>query len=140
MSRGEHIKYVAAKTGRIAVNSFHILPRGGGASEGHRRLLASVAEVTALYAALVWADIALRTKANREVLLAAQKIAGIRVARAYRTVSIEALLVLARMVLWDLLASERAERHLRNVNNDDNMARAATMDKWQRQWGNSESQ
>ncbi|XP_022690976.1 uncharacterized protein LOC111261627 [Varroa jacobsoni] len=67
MTGGEHIKYVAAKVGKTAFNNPRILPRVGGASEGRRRLLASVAEATALYAAPVWADMALRTKANRDM-------------------------------------------------------------------------
>lgn len=56
MSAKAHIKYVAAKAGKTALNMFRILPRVGGASEGHRRFLTSVKEARALSAALMWAD------------------------------------------------------------------------------------
>ncbi|XP_022706531.1 uncharacterized protein LOC111270533 [Varroa jacobsoni] len=108
----------------------------GGASEGSRRLLASIAEARALYATSVWAEMALTTKVNRDILLAAQRIVAIRVARAYRTVLTEALLVLAKMVPWDLLAIEGPERRQRDDSTDNIRAREDTMNKWQQQWEN----
>ncbi|HKT22692.1 MAG TPA: reverse transcriptase domain-containing protein, partial [Nitrososphaerales archaeon] len=128
-----HVKYAAGKAQRVAVNLARILPRVGGASELNRRLLASVAESTALYAAPIWADMALRTAQNRGALRSAQRTVAIRVCRAYRTVPTEALLVLAKMLPWDLLAGERSRRFLE----DDlelAMARRATIDLWQEEW------
>lgn len=136
MTGREHIKHAAKKAERAALNLSRILPRMGGDSEGSRRLLASVAEARALYAGSVWAEMVLTTKVNRDILLAAQRIVVIRVARAYITVSIEALLVLAKMVPWDLLTIERAERRQRDDSTDNIRAREDTMNKWQQQWEN----
>lgn len=132
-----HINKVARKAAEVATKIARILPRVGGATNGKRRLLASVGESMAMYAAPVWADMALRYKGNRELLRKAQRPLAIRTCRAYRTVSTEALLVLSRMVPWDLLASERAERHL---NGDDDLAaaKAATQASWKEEWSKAE--
>lgn len=128
-----HVKYVSAKAQRVALSLARILPRVGGASGGNRRLLASVAESTALYAAAVWGDMALRTAKNRSALRSAQRTLAIRVSRGYRTVPTESLLVLGKMLPWDLLAAERSslllDEHL-----NPTMARRATIDAWQEEW------
>ena len=84
------------------------MPRVGGPSEGRRRLLATVAGSTALYAAAIRADMAPQTKTNDKALRAVQRPVAIRLCRAYRRVSYEALVVLARVTPWDLKAQERS--------------------------------
>lgn len=132
LSGKTHIDYVSKKSSLAAHNLAKLMPRTRGPAEDTRRLLASVSESIAMYAAPVWAGAALRTARNRAKLLSAQRITAIRVSRAYSTVATAAVLVLARMIPWDLLAAERVERHDRDVHFEQ--ARAATMNKWQQQW------
>ncbi|OQR67223.1 hypothetical protein BIW11_02238 [Tropilaelaps mercedesae] len=89
-----------------------MLPRPNGPADEARRLLASVCESIALNAAPVWADMALQIAVNRGKYLFAQRAIALRVARAYRTVSIAAVLVFARMIPWDLLAEARTHKAL----------------------------
>lgn len=128
-----HVEYVMEKASKAASSLIRLMPRMKGAPEETRRLLATVAESIALYAAPIWADMALSIAKNRKRLLSTQRTLAIRVARAYRTVSLNASLVLARMMPWDLLAEERAERYL---DGDLNLeaARTATIAKWQTKW------
>ena len=137
LTGNEHIKYIAEKAQKVSRNLARILPRVGGASEGKRRLLASVAESTAMYASPIWAEMALRTAKNRKLLRAAQRIMAIRVCRSYRTVSTDALLIIAKMIPWDLLAGERRAQYLERVatgDADPDETRKATLDEWQREW------
>lgn len=128
-----HTEYAAGKAARCAANLARLMPRVNGPSEETRRLLATVAESVALYASPIWADVALDKAKNRKTLLSAQRTVAIRVARAYRTVATSAVLVLAKMIPWDLLADERAERYL-DGDLDLTTARKATLVKWQQQW------
>lgn len=128
-----HIDYVAEKATKAAHSLARLMPRVGGSSEQVRRLHSSVAESMALYAAPVWADLALRSARNRKRLLAAQRVLALRVARAYRTVATSAVLVLARMLPWDLLARERAAKH-KDGEVSTEAARELTMAQWQAEW------
>jgi hypothetical protein len=134
LTGNEHIKYVCAKVQKVSLNLARIIPRAGGVSEAGRRLLASVGESMALYAAPVWGNRALQGVVNRRCLRSAQRGLAIRVSRAYRTVSTEALLVLAKMLPWDLLASERSMRFLMGGEVNLSEARAATISAWQEEW------
>lgn len=133
MSGNAHIRKVAEKTRRVSQELAPLLPRVGGASQGRRLLYASIAESIALYASPVWADVALRTRKNRAALRSAQRVSAIGVTRAYRTVSTEVLLVLAKRLPWDLLAGERRMLYM-----DERLtlseARQATLRAWQEEW------
>ena len=111
--------------------------------EHQRRTLATVAESVALYGAPIWAPWAMRKPGNRAALEKAQRIMGIRITRSYRTVSTEAILVLARTTPWPLLAEERAEIYkIRTDESETNLTeeevKARTIDKWQARWDSSE--
>ena len=136
MGWGPHLKYVAGKVGRVAAGLARIMPRVGGPSGGARRLLASVAEAVALYASPVWADAAFDTAAAAAKLRAAQRSVALRVARAYRTVSTPALLVLAKSPPWDLIAKQRREELLGEDEEglDYNRARQRAVEAWQGEW------
>lgn len=131
-----HISYVAEKAGKAAHNLARLMPRVDGPSGEVRRLLATVAESMAMYAAPSWADMALGTARNCNQLRAAQRTLAIRTARAYRTVATSAALVLASMLPWDLLAKERAARS-RDSDLQLEEARDATMAQWQAEWTRS---
>ena len=60
----DHIKKVTEKATKASMDIARILPRTYGASEAQRRVVATVAESIALYAAPIWATEALRYQTN----------------------------------------------------------------------------
>lgn len=142
-----HVKIVTEKAAKTATDIARLLPRTYGASESQRRVLSSVAESIALHASPVWAPAALQLKKNRDMLEKTQRISTIRITRAYRTTSTQALFVLARTPPWPLLAELRSELYRRyndeqsDDSDEDNPNReeleAETLAKWQTSWNQS---
>lgn len=128
-----HVSYVAARADKVVTSLARLMPRTWGASEGKRRLLATVAESIILYAAPAWEGVALQTKKNCQRLLRCQRKLAIRVCRAYRTAATAAVMVLARIVPWPLAAKERTRR-LTSGDLDEKDAREVTLAKWQEDW------
>lgn len=67
----------------------------------------SVVHSRLLYGAVIWSERVLATQKSKNLLLQAQRVAALRVARCYRTVSDMASLVLARMPPVSLQAVSR---------------------------------
>lgn len=107
----EHVRQATLKAAKAATDIAKILPRTYGASEAQRRVLSTVSQSIALYGAPVWAPRALTLKKNIEALDRAQRTAGIRISRCYRTVSTEAIMVIAGVAPWSLSADERTFIH-----------------------------
>ena len=84
------------------------MPNIGGPREAKRRLVASVVNSKLLYAAPIWTS-ALHNYAIPKKLFSAQRCVVLRIVSAYRTVSSNAVLVLASVPPIDLLAEERKE-------------------------------
>ena len=89
-----HLKEAAGKGDRMMGALASLLPNVGGPTTYARRLYYSVWESVMLYAAPAWAS-ALRRDYNRAALRRAQRSALIRSTTSYRTVSFQALCVLA---------------------------------------------
>ena len=68
-----------------------------GPREDKRRLLVGVANSILLYGAEIWAEV-LDLKTNRQGLTSVQRIGELRVAMAYRTVSADAVMVIAGVI------------------------------------------
>jgi hypothetical protein len=100
---GAHVKMVTAKVDRTVKALLRMMPRQRGAREAKRRLLASVADSTVLYAAPVWAK-AMKVQKNVRKLHSLQRRLAMRICRSYRTISMEASQILARTVTWGLKA------------------------------------
>lgn len=90
----------ARAVGRLLVNT-------GGPSTKKRLLLSSVVSSKLLYASPVWAEQAFKTARNRDKTKSVQRLSALRIIRAYRTVSSDAALVLAKILPIDILAAER---------------------------------
>lgn len=88
---GEHVNQVAQKAHRTTVALAKMMPRRAA-----RRLIMSVTASIILYAAPAWGA-AMAVKRNSNVLDAVQRRAALSVAAGYRTVSGEAVRVLAGM-------------------------------------------
>lgn len=95
-----------------------------------RRMHAQVVLSTILYAAPIWRD-AWRKKKYKTKLEAVNRKLAIRVTGAYRTVSLEAVLVVAGMPPLELLAEERADR-LNGIS--VTTARNKLLQDWQQRW------
>jgi len=133
MTWGPHLEYVSRKIGRVSDGLRRIMPRVRGPSGASRRLLASVTESIALYASPVWADHAFDKARGVHTIRSAQRTSAVRVARAYRTVSTAALLVLAKSPPWDLIAVERSAGM--SVDGlDIEEARGRAIGRWQEEW------
>ena len=101
-----HIETAAKKAGATAESLRKILPNVGGARQWKRKVLAMAVQSKLLYAAPVWAD-ALEFECNVKTLVRPQRRIALRVAKAYRTVSANAILVVAGMVPAHLKAQEQ---------------------------------
>lgn len=99
----------------------------------------SVAHSKLLNASPVWALTAARTARNRTAISQAQRVAVIRVARCYMTVSDMAAMVLARIPPAHLLADERRriekrKREATTVAVIRRQEREVTLREWQEIW------
>lgn len=134
-----HIQHALAKAKKSVKALSQIMPRTRGAGEGKRRLLASVATSIVTYASPVW-EKALRKARNVRRLASVQRLMAIRVCRAYRTVGLSAVLVLARQVPWHLVVTERSRRYedRREPNPEARKTRKErweeTLAQWQTEW------
>lgn len=102
-----HVEHTKKKVEGVTNKLTRLMPNIGGPQHLRRKLLATVAESVAMYAAPIWHE-AMRVAKWRNALLSVQRKIALRVIAAYRTVSLEAALVLAGTIPWDLLAKERA--------------------------------
>lgn len=138
----KHIEYATNKAKKVSNQLARALPRTSDVSQQNRRLLATVAESIALYGAPVWAEKAMKLKTNRTKLLSAQRITSTRVARTHRTVSTEALMVLASTPPWTLLAKERHELYENRLQNERitvDQIKENTLDNWQEEWQSAQT-
>lgn len=106
---GEHIDEAAKKAVSTAAAVARLMPNAGGPSAAKRRMLMAVASSKLLYAASVWAAHTPMTGRNRIAMTRVNRLASLRITRAYRTVSGEAAAFLAGSTPLDLLAEERAQ-------------------------------
>ncbi|KAJ8913788.1 hypothetical protein NQ315_002694 [Exocentrus adspersus] len=119
-----HIEKAAEKTERV-INALHrILPNIGGPQTRKRRIISTAAQSIMLYGAEIWAP-AMDVQKYRKQLL-------IRVAAAYRTVSLEALQVISGIPPIDLLARERRDKYV--YGETKQQIRARTMRIWEERW------
>ena len=126
----KHVENVAAKAAKYATNIARILPNTKGPREARRRIYAGVALSVILYAAPTWSK-ALNFKKYEATLERVNRTLAIRVARAYRTVSLEAILVIASMPPLSLLVRERRAVQEGATKLE---AREDTMESWERRW------
>ncbi|KAL4134845.1 hypothetical protein QTP88_006546 [Uroleucon formosanum] len=107
LSFGGHFTTISGKASQAALAIGWLMPNLGGPSQSKRTLLMSVVNSRLLYACPTWAERACKYAICRNLMIRAQRIAALRVTRAYRTVSVEAALFLAGNPPGDLLALER---------------------------------
>lgn len=106
----EHISSVSKKAGAVQGALSRIMPNIGGTRQSRRRLLATVVTSVLLYGAPMWSE-SLELKTYRRTMTSVHRLSAIRVASAYRTVSQDAVSVVASCLPIDILAGERQRQH-----------------------------
>ncbi|XP_011860276.1 PREDICTED: uncharacterized protein LOC105557606 [Vollenhovia emeryi] len=102
-----HLNYAADKALRVSRALHRIMPNLRGPSEPKRKLYYNVILSILLYASPVWGDSYLKNKNLQPILRRAQRSIALRVVAAYRTVSLDAATLLARVPPMDILIRER---------------------------------
>lgn len=132
-----HIRNVATKAAEKTKALSRLMANTRGPRPSIRRLLMSVTHSIMLYGAEVWAD-ALKVKKRAKVMTSVQRIGALRIACAYRTVSENAIFVIAGVIPIDLLAHERKRLYARNPNvgraDAATEERTRTIEEWQTRW------
>lgn len=131
MRMREHVQNIGRKASRVADALRRIMPRTGGAKTDRRRVLASVIYSIMLYGAPTWGGI-LKYAKHTKILEAIHRKMLLGVTCAYRTVSTDALQVIAGIPPLPMMVEERCEIYRRKVERAE--IRSGTIEKWQREW------
>lgn len=134
LNYGPHINQVVQKAEKTVTALSGIMPNIGGPRASKRRVLLSVVHSQLLYAAPIWCEAVVKKTVKRK-LLKVQRGLLIRVASAYRTISAEAVGVIAGVPPVDLLACERMKMY---GGMDQQEAKEETMDSWQKRWDSAQ--
>ena len=138
LSFNSHVDYASEKSARAMNAITRIMPNVGGPRSSTRRLLASVSSSILRYGAAAWGA-ALKTKRNCRKLNSVYRLMAIRVACAYRTISSEAVCVIAGMTPICITLQEDIICHQRrDTSNARKMVRLASIARWQREWDSAE--
>lgn len=129
----EHARVAANKADEATNRLTRIMPNTGGAKSHRRKLLASVTQSIMLYGAPVWAKHMGRKGWN--ILDKSNRKMGLRVVAAYRTVSKEAVEVIACMPPPELIAEYRRSIH---VAEERQGAEEKMIQAWQARWDRGE--
>ena len=140
MSFGYHVRKKTERATAVIGALSRILPNTGGAGQGRRHLLQRAVESTLLYAAPVWRK-AFEVGRYRDMVGRVHRRGALRVAAAYRTVSADAIYVIAGIAPADLIA-ERLHRIRQRVETEphEEIVRKADEElqtEWLRRWTTS---
>lgn len=142
LSFKQHIESVAAKGAKVGAALARLMPNIGGPKQARRTLLATVITSILLYAAPIWHE-ALKVASYRREMVSVYRTTLLRVAAGYRTISYEAVCVVAGMPPLEILADERSRiytRGRRTPLDKENIAKeekAASLLQWQQRWDES---
>ncbi|KMQ94772.1 reverse transcriptase [Lasius niger] len=109
----EHFRYIGEKAGKVVRALNRLMPNLRGPDERRRRLFANVVHSVILYGAPIWGDIFAKKSCAQPALYRLQRTTAQRVISAYRTVSSNAALLLARLPPLKLLATSRKRTYER---------------------------
>lgn len=132
-----HIQKTCQKAAARIASLSRLMANTNGPKPGKRRLLMTTAHSILLYGAEIWAD-ALKTKKYCHAMMMVQRQGALRIACSYRTVSAQAVLVVAGVIPVDLLAFERKRIYGRSadIGREDAavVERDRTIQTWQDRW------
>ncbi|XP_066904186.1 uncharacterized protein [Halyomorpha halys] len=126
----ERAEYISSKSAKVASFLSRLMPNVGGPKESSRRLQATVVLTIMLYAAPIQKE-AVVTKSYRRQMVSLYRIVCLRTVSAFRTVSYEAVCVIARMPPVELLVEERSRHYGRCLSFSREEEWKITIDQWQ---------
>lgn len=134
---GSHVEY-ACKKASMAISALsRMMSNSSAVYASKRKLLASVAVSILRYGGPAWAS-ALGTDCHRGKLESTHRLMCLRVASAYRTVSRDAVCVIASMMPIGIVVMEDVECFdQRGTSGVRRTIRLASMVRWQREWTSS---
>ncbi|XP_065091473.1 uncharacterized protein LOC135712450 [Ochlerotatus camptorhynchus] len=134
-----HVEYACEKASK-AINAIaRIMPNNAGPSSSKRRLLASVSSSILRYGGPAWVP-ALETKQNQRKLSSTFRLMAMRVVSAYRTISSEAVCVIAGMIPIGITLAEDSECYRqREAGRVRKVVRVESLAKWQQEWNTTEN-
>lgn len=133
LSFGTHFAKTIEKAGKTLTALSGIMPNIGGPRASKRRILSCVIQSQLLYAAPIWSSRTTIQCVYRK-LTRVQRTTNIRITSSYRTISADAVAVIAGIAPIDLLANERTSKY----NGMDKLeAKEALLTAWQDRWQRS---
>lgn len=143
LSFATNIEVTCGKASRVHAALARIMANVGGPSQSSRKLLASVTQSVAMYAAPVWSE-SLKKKSYSRQLKSLFRLSSLRICCGFRTVSHEAANVISGQMPPDILASELRdlyrERCIQNTaltSAERDIMRITSIHRWQHLWDNS---
>lgn len=106
LSFKKQVEYASAKASTVRATLCRLMPNIGGPKQRRRKLLSSVITSVLTYGIAIWGG-ALKTNASRRILTSVYRLSALRIASAYRTVSEEAVCVIAGILPFEVLVEER---------------------------------
>lgn len=132
-----HVDYTCEKATKAITALTRIMSNSSAIRSNKRRLLASVSTSILRYGAPAWAA-GVITRRNLTRLNSTYRLMAMRVASAYRTISVDAVCVIAGMTPINILLEEDCECYrLRGTSGARMIARSDSMRKWQLAWNSS---
>lgn len=138
-----HIEHVAGKAAKVATALARLMPNIGGPRQPRRRLLASVVTSVLTYGITIWGE-ALKYEDYRRKIAAVNRLSALRVSCAFRTVSDDAVCVIAGLIPIEILAVERRQLYETRSNIPEEreelrkIMRQDSLQRWQQKWDASE--
>ncbi|XP_030757325.1 uncharacterized protein LOC115883146 [Sitophilus oryzae] len=102
----QQVEHVCTTASVVRVSLSRLMPNVGGPKQIRRSLLSSVVTPVLTYGISIWAD-ALRIQGTRRRVASVYRLSALRVSSAFRTVSEDAVCVIAEMFPIEILAKER---------------------------------
>lgn len=135
-------EHVGAGASVVRTILSRLMPNVGGPKQRGRALLSSVVTSVLSCGIAIWAD-ALESQEARQKVAPVYRLSALRVASSYRTVSEDAVCVIAGMLPIGLLAEERRSLYRRKGSTTLSTAelradeRTNSLHRWQLLWGAS---
>lgn len=136
---GHHVEKTIEKVNGQCSGMTRLLPNVRGPGSEKRRVMLGVITSTLLYAVPAWGH-TLKRKKYKQKIISSQRKGNLRIATAYRTVSADALCVIAGQIPITLLAEERMELFEKKCTTEKEKKeiRLEIIKKWQEEWDRSE--
>ena len=131
MQFGKHLPNQIDKANKTTKELARLMPRMEGPNENKRRLLMNVVHSIILYGVEVWCEV-FNIKKYRKMAERTQRMLCLKISRGYRTIGIEPVRVIARVIPIHLMAEERVRQAKGGV--PKKTSREITMNCWQEIW------